>query len=124
MKKQVKRTERGWAAHLCVGHRCAFRRNTLLEYNGIKVIVSTVGMYVNFGGNIEKIGINRFYETAAFHAKLDGGLYIADIYTEFGFNSKSQIDTTYKSKEADEMHENVVDEITQGLLNGVTYEKA
>ncbi len=67
----IKRTERGWAGHFICGDRCRFRRNTLLEFGDVRIIVSTVGaMYVD--GKLDSIGVDRYYETMAFHAEHDG----------------------------------------------------
>lgn len=113
----VKRTERGWAAHYCMSDRCMFRRNTLLEYGDIKIIASTVGNLINTGGESERIGRKWYYETMAFYAKYDGKYLDADIGTHISFDSKwylEKLDDNY----ANDMHENVVMELTKKLLNG------
>jgi hypothetical protein len=112
----VKRTERGWAAHYCMSDRCMFRRNTLLEYGDIKIIVSTVGNMI-YEERTQHIGRGWYYETMAFYAQYDGIYLDANIKTNISFNSK------WYSKELDDnmandMHEDVVRELMQKLLNG------
>lgn len=134
----VKRTERGWGGHFCCGDRCLFRRNTLLEYNDIKIVVSTVGAMTsldindglndlrnNYNNNhsFEIIGCNRYYETMAFHSDtLDTRYHDADVSREVSFESPWCIDHLDADDKANQMHETVVDEISNGLLNGETYE--
>ncbi len=121
----IKRTERGWAGHFICGDRCKYHRNTLLEYNDLKIIVSTVGAFVNLL-KIEPIGsIDRFYETMAFRARKDDCYWEIDVWNEIEFISNWAI--CAKSTEdlpihvdnlADEMHENVISEISEMMING------
>lgn len=119
MELEMKRTERGWAGHFCMSERCMFRRNTLLEYkNGdIKVVVSTVGNVINSEGKSELIGRKWYYETMAFYTKYDGKYLDADWSKQITFTSKWYLDKLDDNL-ANDMHEEVVDEITQKLLNG------
>lgn len=118
---EVKKTERGWAGHLIFASGCRFRRNTLLEYEDKKWIVSTVGAYVNSNGKFDAIGYNRFYETMAFVASEQNGYLDADVSCEIPFESEwgifgetwreviekyPQIDNV-----ANDMHEKVVEEL-------------
>lgn len=80
--KGVSVTERGWAGHFICSDKCCFRRNTLLEYNGVQVVVSTVGAMVIGVPNIferkwDTVGHDRYYETMAFLAKKRGGRIIS-----------------------------------------------
>lgn len=121
----VKRTERGWAGHFVCASKCRFRRNTLLEYKDIKIVVSTVGAMYNVDGINssdfpQEIGWNRYYETLAFHAKFDGVYWDADFEREVNFdlprylyNCRCRTDLG-----ANNMHEAVVDDITDKLLKG------
>ena len=93
----VKRTERGWAGHFICANRCLFRRNTLLECGDIKIVVSTVGLmptpqeYKKLGisqGDFEPIGLDRHYETMAFHASTsDTRYHDADVTRQIYFES-------------------------------------
>jgi len=127
----IKRTERGWAGHFILGDRCLFRRNTLLEYDNQKIVVSTVGCcldYRNEGFTNKRefieIGYNRYYETMAFHSDLNDTVYFdIDVTKQVDFSSKWSIEeiTDTSDLEANQMHEAVVDEISQRLLNGVIF---
>lgn len=122
--KGVSLTERGWAGHFICSDKCCFRRNTLLEYNGIQVVVSTVGAMVGRGINIrerewETIGYNRYYETMAFLAKEDNGYIEADVNKEINFSSNWCIDHigNGSDNEANDMHDKVCLEIVDMLIN-------
>lgn len=119
MENQVKRTELGWAGHFICADRCLFRRNTLLEYGGLKVVVSTVGRMLNLrGDDFEPIGFKRHFETMAFMAKDDDKYNDADVRKPVSFSSNWQLPEPDIELEANEMHENVVKEITECLLAG------
>lgn len=125
----VKRTERGWAGHFICADRCLFRRNTLLEFGTIKVVVSTIGNMVNIHASgypnkfeIETIGAGRYFETMAFHAEEKKGFIDANVSRHVPFESSWAIAKPWKEGEANDMHEAVVDEISKGLLNGNKYE--
>lgn len=85
---EVKVTERGWAGHFIASSRCLFRRNTLLEYNDKKWVVSTVGAFRNYKNKIDSIGHRRWYETMAFEAKEEHGYIEADVEKEIFFDSE------------------------------------
>ncbi len=107
----VKRTERGWGGHFIGADSCSFRRNTLLEHEDVKIVVSTVGNYCP-EEDIRDIGLNRFYETMAFHSNYNDIIYYdADVSREVRFNSPWSIDRADADDEANDMHENVVTEL-------------
>ena len=120
--KEVKRTERGWAGHLIFADSCKFRRNTLLECGETKVVVSTVGAcYIN--GKLEEIGLERHYETMAFLVDKSSGEYKdANVSKPIFFDSQWAMKwhKGYPDNEANEMHETVVQELTEKLQKGVT----
>ena len=124
--KEVKRTERGWAGHFICANSCRFRRNTLLECGDIQIVVSTVGaMYIS--GKIEEIGLDRHYETMAFHVDPKSGDYKdADVSREIWFDSPSALKVKktdkYIDAKANDMHEAVVKEISDNLAKGCLYE--
>jgi len=70
----MKRTERGWPGHYCLGHRCIFHRNTLIEAWGLGIVVSTVGnLQEGLAGKREivRIGAGHYFETRLFWANFD-----------------------------------------------------
>lgn len=119
---KVKRTERGWPGHYCCAHYCLFHRNTLLEYNDIRIVVSTVGLKQNFDDGIigyERISLNGYFETKTFHAQLeDGRWWDIDVAREINFDSPWVINELDADDKANDMHETVVDEITKKLEDG------
>jgi hypothetical protein len=125
----VKRTERGWAGHFICADRCLFRRNTLLECGGIKIVVSTVGLMVDIhaSNNVDKctmIGCDRYYETMAFYANAtDTRYHDADVGREVEFESPWMIDELDADDKANDMHETVVEEIMGKLQQGQITEK-
>lgn len=119
--RNVKRTERGWAGHFICAYRCKFRRNTLLEYNDVKIVVSTVGLMV-VDGEVAEIGHNRYFEAMAFHVdKSDLRWFDADVSREISFQSEWAINEPDADDKANEMHENVVNELTSKLINGYKF---
>lgn len=116
--RHVIRTERGWAGHFCGAYSCRFRRNTLLECDNVRVIVSTVGVYV-VQQRVETVGRDRYYETMAFIGQESDGYIDADISKRVMFASPWTIDhlSPTSDQEANDMHEAVVRELTNKLEN-------
>jgi hypothetical protein len=119
MTSIIKRTERGWAGHFICAHDCLFRRNTLLENSdtGAKIIVSTVGL-MRRGESIETIGFNRYYETMAFAAEYNGRYWDAKVSREVDFDSQWSIAEPDGDDKANDMHEAVVEELSNKMLLG------
>ena len=117
---EVKRTERGWAGHFCCSYRCEYHRNTLLEYNGMKVVVSTVGRLRKdmFSDTYGDLGYKRYFETMAFMAKEDDKYNDADVEREIQFDAKWSLPSPDMELEADAMHEDVVTELSKRLVDG------
>lgn len=113
------KTERGWGGHFICAYDCRFRRNTLLEYGDVRIVISTVGNYV-FKEKTDIIGHERYYETMAFHAKLDEIYWDADVQREVDFESQWAVRQIgiYSDQEANDMHEAVVKEISNNLTEG------
>jgi hypothetical protein len=127
-QKEVKRTERGWAGHFICSSSCWFRRNTLLECGEIKIVVSTIGNYHNEQGQQDEVGVNRDYETMAFHVDPKTGDYKdidpgKEIFFESPWAFKVQKSDKYVDLKANNMHEAVVQEITEKLQRGETFQR-
>ena len=117
---EVKRTERGWAGHFCLSYRCEYHRNTLLEYNGVKVVVSTVGRLRKdlINNTYEELGHRRYFETMAFIAKENDKYNDADVTRQVSFDANWCLPSPYMELEADTMHEDVVIELSKRLVDG------
>lgn len=120
----MKITERGWPGHFICADCCIFRRNTLIEHNDTRVIVSTVGNYrKNF--ELQEIGPNRYYETLVFRAKWEDPYWDTDTDSQISVDGKWSICASYPGNlplgvdnMANQMHEDTIAEITQRLLKG------
>lgn len=139
---KVRRYERGWGAHFVASDDCRFRRNTLLVLNDQRIIISTVGNYhpnrikistfynkyielfreVLDDFKMEEIGSNRYYETMVFKAEFRDPYWEAAINKQVIFKSQWSInDSNCNSgdKKANEMHEEVIDEISNLMKNNL-----
>lgn len=122
---KIKVTERGWGGHFIGCRDCLYHRNTLIEYEDMKVVVSTVGRYLPLSerskenSTFDTIGHNRYFETMAFIGKeFESGYIDADVEKHVKFNSNWELPRPDMEKEADEMHDAVVSELMQDLING------
>lgn len=121
---EPKRTERGWAGHYISSDRCQFRRNTLVEYENQKIVISTVGLLLNFK-NTQRVEFLRFgsyqyhFETMVFHAKPDDTrFHDADITRPIHPEQQWFIKKQNADDQANDMHEAIVQEIIDGLMAG------
>jgi len=117
----IQRTERGWAGHFCGAHSCRFRRNTLVECEDTRIVVSTVGLFeTSKSYGFMPIGDDRHFETKAFHAVFDGRYWDADFSREISFESPWCISDVDADDRANDQHEAVVWEISARLASGDT----
>jgi hypothetical protein len=130
---EVRRTERGWAGHYIAARHCMFRRNTLLEYGDMKLVVSTVGTMIDpLSCKLEQIGPDRYYETMVFEVDYDDPYYDADVKKNIAIRGEWQlcaetfddllVEHPYPDMDANDMHENVVYEMTERLKKGTVYD--
>ncbi len=124
---RIKRTERGWPGHYICSHRCQFRRNTLLEAGEVRVVISTVGRMLpgpidnpKIQDDYEMIGLDRHFETMAFHAEeVEGGRYWdANVTRKVPFEAEWAITEVDADDKANDMHETVVKELSKRLRAG------
>lgn len=121
----VKRTERGWCGHCILGDRCQFRRNTLLDAGGTRVVVSTVGALRHRDKpGYDTVGCDRHFETMAFMAVWRAPYWDTDLQRQVAFTSPWQIKEISRDSDqiANDMHEAVVEELSQKLAAGQALE--
>ena len=117
--KGVKLTERGWAGHYICADRCIFHRNTLLEKNGVKIVVSSVGK-MRDRRNMEQlttIGCDRYYETMVFFAKEDKW-QDADASRGEIYCTSPHCDDPYDEMPANILHDETVEKFVEKLNSG------
>lgn len=124
---EIKRIERGWGGHFIGATDCLFRRNTLLEYGDVRIVISTIGLYLPSSAKekreFQEIGAyGRMFETMAFHARREQNRYWdADVSRQISFESEWAINHADADDEANIMHDRVVDEISGQLKGGNQY---
>lgn len=114
----MKITYRGWAGHFICADKCEFRLNTLIEHEDIKIVVSTVGrMSLDEEVDFMEIGAGRHFETMAFFAN-DTIYHDADVTRQVFLRGKWMLSEPDQELEANEMHEEAIEEIKQLILSG------
>ena len=114
---KIKRIERGWAGHYCLGYKCLFHLNTLLVTNKYKIIISTIGN-CHIGKELIEIGSDRYYETMVFHAVQKQEFLEIDVDKEINTENNWAIDKPYQDNLANKMHETIVQEIINRIETG------
>lgn len=118
-ENMVKRTERGWAGHFICSDRCNFRRNTLLEYEGEFIVVSTVGrMVIEYVGHsaLDTVGLDRYYETMAFYSDTsDMEFHDIDVKRQIYLGRDWALNEIDDNK-ANDMHEKAVDWVSRQMV--------
>jgi len=119
MSERIKRTERGWIGHYICADHCRFRRNTLLEFGDVRVVVSSVGMYWDKSRNeYVTVGPGRYYETMAFYAKFDGRFWDADVGRQVTLNGEWCVEELDGEDRANDMHDARVREVMRRIRSG------
>ncbi len=115
-KNKIVRTERGWIGHFVLGHKCLFRRNTLLEFNDKLLIVSTVGNCCEINCPPTPISMTNYYETMVFEADYSNKYYDINPLSEIPiYDGISEVD---KDIEANKMHEKIVSQVISLMETG------
>lgn len=116
-ENMVKRTERGWAGHFICSYRCNFRRNTLLEYEGEFIVVSTVGrMEHTRDPMLKTVGRDRYYETMAFYSDTsDLKFHDIDVERQIHLDCDWALNEIDDNK-ANDMHEKAVDWVSRQMV--------
>lgn len=111
---------RGWAGHYIAADSCLFRLNSLLQYKGKCIVVSTVGNHRS-NGKLDTIDYNRYYETMVFYSEDNDELYHdADVTKGISLKGKWNIDyfDSNTDNEANDMHVAAVREVAERLKSG------
>jgi len=116
-------TFRGWAGHFCAANDCRFKLNSLVEYNGKKVVISTVGLLDSpaspAGGFSTLDGARNYFETLLFWAKENDKFNDADVSKQIFLD---EFKTKYKSPDmeliANDNHYKAIELVSKKLLNG------
>ena len=119
--EEVKRTERGWCGYIQGYQYCLFRRNTLIEYLDKKIVVATLGNFIDpYRWKVMPIKDDIWYETIAGYAINKEGFWDIDgnnmIEIKSNHTIQGELDyilDNYKTPDlyANIIHETIVDEM-------------
>lgn len=118
--KGVAITERGWAGHYCLAHKCTFHRNTLLVKGNLRIVVSSVGSKIKNGPNgmeIQTIGCDRYYETTVWFADASKWQDADVARGEIECYSPSSFADPWDEMPANELHDKIVEEYVNKMAN-------
>lgn len=115
---KVKITERGWGGHHICAARCRFRRNTLVEFGQIKIVVSTVGLlWIDSLERFDTVASDAYFETMAFEWNgTDTRWYDGDTSKMVDFDTVGRINEVDADDKANEMHDAIVREIADRII--------
>lgn len=108
----IKETWRGWQGHFCC--KCEWHLNTLLELNGKKYIVSTVGFYKGSADDENYVSIGadgRLFETMTFESSYDEWDDIDAMEDEWDFFRSYMTE-----REAQKGHYEVLEQVKKWML--------
>ena len=115
-------TERGkLITYFSGSKRCLYRRNTLLEFRDIKLVISTLGNLTDLDNKLVCISGKSYYETRVFHALTDikrNSYRDIDPERKVKVNTITKINKPDSDIKADQMHEKVIKELTYRLDKG------
>ena len=119
--EEIKRTERGWCGYVRGHQYCLFRRNTLIEYDNKKIVVATLGNYINpFEYRNTPIHDDVWYQTIAGYAVENNGYWEIDGNKQILIKSEHILQGTEEEmfdnyplidQTANDMHEKVIEEM-------------
>jgi hypothetical protein len=104
-----------------MSHRCVFHLNTLIELDGVRVVVSTVGnLRTDEKKGAQEVAIGRYYETMAFEAQWDSSNKCWDADAGSTIPIRGRTSVGYISADSDnaaqEMHEAAVSELLAWVI--------
>lgn len=124
--EEIIRTERGWCGYIKGYQYCLFRRNTLLEYLNKKIVIATLGNFIDpYRWKVMPISNDVWYETIAGYAINKEGYWDIDGDRRIGiktphaiYGSMDYLLEKFKTPDiyANNMHEDVVKEMMDRIV--------
>lgn len=120
MAKEIKIQERGWPSHFNGVRWCLFKRNTLIEYDGVSIVVSTVGRMwkdTPSGAQFMRLSChNNYFETIVFFTD-NTKFKDADVGKDIIYEEHYVGVAVDEEILVNEMHDKIVNLMVQKLIN-------